>query len=54
VLKDESIDAGFQRLDGYVFTYEGQGAEAKAQRELSAAQDAGLTNVTLVCSSQAL
>lgn len=46
--EEEEIKADFRRLDGYVFTYEGQDAETKAQRELSAALDAGLKNVTLV------
>ena len=41
-----------KQLDGYVFTYAGQDAETKVQKELSAVKDARLTEAKLVSSLQ--
>jgi hypothetical protein len=48
IVKDQGIDCGLKRLDAFVFTYAGREAEEKAYKELSAARDAGLKDVSLV------
>ena len=54
VAKEEDLDCGLKQLDGYVFTYAGQDAETKVQKELSAVKDATLTEAKLVSSFSAL
>lgn len=44
IVKDEKIDCGFTRLDGYLFIE--QGTEEELNRELQAAHDIGMTQVT--------
>jgi glycine/D-amino acid oxidase-like deaminating enzyme/nitrite reductase/ring-hydroxylating ferredoxin subunit len=45
IVKDEGLDCGFARLDGYLFLAEGDRAET-IERELGAAHRAGLSGVT--------
>lgn len=47
-VKELGIDCGLKRLDAFVFTYAGSEAEEKVHKELSAAKDAGLKDVSLV------
>lgn len=47
IVSEEKIACGFERLDGYLFTVPGQ-SEDLLERELAAAQEAGLKDVTLV------
>ena len=44
IVRDEGIDCDFERLDGYLFIYEG-GKPDELDRELEAAHRAGLTEV---------
>jgi glycine/D-amino acid oxidase-like deaminating enzyme/nitrite reductase/ring-hydroxylating ferredoxin subunit len=48
IVKELGIECGLKRLDAFVFTYAGSDAQQKVQRELSAAKDAGLKNVSTV------
>ncbi len=50
VVREEKIECGFERLDGYLFTGPDQ-SEDLLERELAAAHHAGLTDVTLVTST---
>ena len=47
IVRDEGIDCDFERLDGYLFIYEG-GKPDELDRELEAAHRAGLTEVERV------
>jgi glycine/D-amino acid oxidase-like deaminating enzyme/nitrite reductase/ring-hydroxylating ferredoxin subunit len=47
IVREERIDCGFERLDGYLFVPPGESGEI-LQRELEAARRAGLTGVELV------
>lgn len=47
-VKELGIECGLKRLDAYVFTYAGQDAEDKVHKELAAARDAGLKDVSQV------
>ena len=48
IVKEHKMDCDLKRVDGYVYTYAGQEAETKVQKELSAAKDAQLADVRLV------
>lgn len=50
IVREEKIACGFERLDGYLFTAPGQ-SEDILERELAAAHQAGLKDVTLVTST---
>lgn len=50
LVREEKIECGFERLDGYLFTGPGQ-SEDILERELAAAHRAGLQDVTLVTSA---
>jgi glycine/D-amino acid oxidase-like deaminating enzyme/nitrite reductase/ring-hydroxylating ferredoxin subunit len=47
IVREESVDCGFERVDGYLFAPAG-GARRFLEEELAAAQRAGLTGATLI------